>query len=340
MKRWTEAEAWEWYWRAGLQEGFNYIPRNCVNTTELWQSQTFDPIEINWELGLAHSLGFTSVRVFLQYIVWEDDPDMFERRFDTFLTLASGRGLNVVPVLFDDCRFAGSDPFLGSQDNLEASPGNGGWTPSPGHALATDPGRRPALLDYVLAVTATHSRDKRILAWDLYNEPGNSGMGEAALPLLDAAFGAAREVSPSQPLTAGAWRTDTPEDPVGERCVELSDVVSFHTYNPRPQVEGQISRLLLHRRPLFCTEWMARPNNAWVGTLLEIFRRFGVSYYNWGLVNGRTRTHYALGSAEGDPEPEDWAQDLALNDGSAYRSDEWYLLRAAVLGGARPQTAG
>lgn len=191
----------------------------------------------------------------------------------------------------------------------------------------------------MLAVTATHSRDKRILAWDLYNEPGNSGMGEAALPSLDAAFAAARGSNRSQPLTAGAWRTDTPEDPAGERCVELSDVVSFHTYNPGPEVEDQIRRLLLHRRPLFCTEWMARANNSRVGTHLEIFRRFGVSYYNRGLVNGRIRTQYALGSAEGDPEPEDWAQDLALNDGSPYRSDEWYLLRTAVLGGGRARTA-
>ncbi len=84
---------------------------------------------------------------------------------------------------------------------------------------------------------------------------------------------------------------------------------------------------------------MARANNSRVGTHLEIFRRFGVSYYNRGLVNGRIRTQYALGSAEGDPEPEDWAQDLALNDGSPYRSDEWYLLRTAVLGGGRARTA-
>ena len=67
-----------------------------------------------------------------------------------------------------------------------------------------------------------------------------------------------------------------------------------------------------------------------IETHLEVFRRFGVSYYNWGLVNGRSRTQFAWDSTEGEPEPEQWFHDLVHNDGSPYRSDEWYMLRAVA----------
>jgi hypothetical protein len=332
--RWSEAEAWEWYWTAGLQQGFNYVPRNCVNTTEQWQSETFDATEINWELGIARSLGYTSVRVFLQFLIWEHDPAGFERRFDTFLSIAAGRGLSTVPVIFDDCRFSGRDPFLGPQDKLGNPPANRSWTPSPGHALVTDARRRPALAEYVENLTGKHRRDHRILMWDLYNEPGNSGMGDAVLPLLDETFDVARQTGPTQPLTAGAYRGGgNHQDAIDTRCAELSDVISFHAYNPESELVKQTGFLLEHRRPLLCTEWMARPHpqESRIETHLEVFRRFGVSYYNWGLVNGRTRTQYPWNAEEGSPEPEEWFHDIARHDGSPYRSDEWYALRAAKL---------
>ena len=34
----------------------------------------------------------------------------------------------------------------------------------------------------------TFGQDKRVLMWDLYNEPGNSGMGNRSLPLVEATF--------------------------------------------------------------------------------------------------------------------------------------------------------
>jgi hypothetical protein len=42
-----------------------------------------------------------------------------------------------------------------------------------------------ALLEhYVKDVLTTFAHDKRILLWDLFNEPGNSGKRDSSMPLL------------------------------------------------------------------------------------------------------------------------------------------------------------
>lgn len=58
-------------------------------------------------------------------------------------------------------------------------------------------------------ILTTFKDDKRIVLWDLYNEPGGSGgyrYGERSLPLLQNIFTRGDEqFNPSQPLSAGVW---------------------------------------------------------------------------------------------------------------------------------------
>ena len=63
---------------------------------------SFDPPTIDRELGWATRLGFNSCRVFLQYLVWQADPDGFNKRFEQFLSIAQGHGITVMPIFFDD----------------------------------------------------------------------------------------------------------------------------------------------------------------------------------------------------------------------------------------------
>ena len=51
--RWTPGRAREWHERAGAIRGVNYLPRTAVNTTEMWQADTFDPATVDQELGWA-----------------------------------------------------------------------------------------------------------------------------------------------------------------------------------------------------------------------------------------------------------------------------------------------
>jgi len=65
----TIDKAWEWYNSQAWICGFNYVTSSAVNTTEMWQKDTFDPQTIDRELGWAENIGFNSCRVFLQYLV-------------------------------------------------------------------------------------------------------------------------------------------------------------------------------------------------------------------------------------------------------------------------------
>ena len=92
---------------------------------------------------MAAGLGYNTVRVFLQFMVWEADPEGHNERLETFLRLADAAGITMMPILFDDSRFDDRDPYPGRQDEPKPGVHNSRWTPSPGYATADDPARWP-----------------------------------------------------------------------------------------------------------------------------------------------------------------------------------------------------
>ncbi len=326
--RWPAERVRQWYEKQPWLCGFNYVPSTAVNTTEMWQAQTFDPKTIDRELSWAHGIGFNTCRVFVQYLVWKHDPDGLKRRIDRFLTIASKHRISVMPVLFDDCAFSGKEPYLGKQDDPVSGVHNSGWTASPGLKRVTDRSVWPDLERYVTDVVGWFARDRRVVVWDLYNEPGNSKMGNKSLPLLEAAFGWARTAGPTQPLTVGVWN-----DRLGDLnrcCLERSDVISFHRYGRLEAVQGQIAKLKARKRPILCTEWMSRSLGSRFETDLPVFKAEKVGCYAWGLVNGKTQTHFPWGSPKGALAPKVWHHDLLRKDGKPYRPEEIKTIRQAT----------
>ena len=78
-KPWSKERAWEWYNARPWINGCNYLPSYAGNSTEFWQDDTFNPALIDKELTLAESLGYNSVRILMQYLVWENHPDPTNR---------------------------------------------------------------------------------------------------------------------------------------------------------------------------------------------------------------------------------------------------------------------
>lgn len=70
--QWSKEKAWKWYNENPWFCGFNYIPANAINYTEMWDKTGFSPDAIDRELALAEQSGFNSLRVALQFIVWEE----------------------------------------------------------------------------------------------------------------------------------------------------------------------------------------------------------------------------------------------------------------------------
>ena len=330
--RWSTAKALAWQQTQPWIVGCNYVPSSAVNDVEMWQADGFRPDTIEREMGWARGLGLNSVRVFLNYVVWQADRDGSLGRFERFLAIAARHGISVMPVLLDDCAFAGKEPRPGRQDDPIPGVHNSGWVPSPGHRLANDRAAWPSLERYVKDVIGRFAGDRRVVVWDLYNEPGNSGMGDRSLPLVQATFSWAREARPSQPLTVGAWADFT--SPPSRRMMELSDVISFHGYDAPEGVRAKVALCQEHGRPVLCTEWLNRGAGNTVAAVLPLFREAHVHCYNWGLVAGRTQTYMLWGSKPGDPMPALWQHDLFHPDGTPYSAGEVGVFAAALAAGS------
>ena len=145
----------------------------------------------------------------------------------------------------------------------------------------------------------------------------------------------AREVNPAQPLTSCL------DGSVGDDIIQLnldnSDVITFHTYE-KDKLEPTIKRLQKTQRPVICTEYMARQFGTNFQFCLPIFKKYNVGCFNWGLVAGKSQTHFGWSTIlelqekkkkgefinEGDklPEPKEWFHDILRIDGSPYSQSE------------------
>ena len=261
----------------------------------------------------------------MQYIIWETERGGFTETFGDFCGIAYSSGISVMPILFDDCAFAGKEPYPGAQDPPVWGVHNSGWTPSPGGLIADNPEKERDLCDYVKDITGSFNKSKYIIAWDLYNEPGNNGRGEKSLPLLKKAFSWARESGPEQPLTAGIWEFKDYD----LSFAGLSDIISYHDYTPLEQSAQKIEALKKYNRPILCTEWLHRPAGNTFQSHLPLYRRENIGVYNWGLVNGKTQTHLNWATMNGAPDasPDIWQHDIFYPDGAPYDAAEIKLIQ-------------
>lgn len=341
---WSEERAAKWRASVGWLVGANFIPSNAVNQLEMWQADTFDPTTIDRELGWAAEIGFNSMRVFLHDLLWKQDAEGFLRRMDRFLEVADGHGIGAMFVLFDGVW--DPNPELGAQRSPRPHIHNPGWVQGPGRDLLGDPGRHDELKPYVQGVLARFAADRRVHAWDLFNEPDNpnpayladelSNKAEMASALLEKAFGWAREMETSQPLTCGVWFGDwSAADglrPIERLSLESSDFISFHSYDRLEEVTARIGALQRYGRPLLCTEYMARGAGSTFDPVLGRFKEQDVGAYNWGFVAGRTQTNYPWDSwvTAYDGEPTPWFHDILRSDGAPYDPPEVEYIKSVI----------
>ena len=173
----------------------------------------------------------------------------------------------------------------------------------------------------------THfAKDKRILLWDLYNEPGNSGKGDSSLNLLTKVFQWAREANPTQPISAGLWRWDF--EKLNAFQMNNSDVITYHDYEAPEWHKRVIQLLKAHGKPLICTEYMARTRDSYFTNVMPILKEENVGAINWGFVAGKTNTIYAWDTPLPDgSEPKLWFHDIFHADGKPYRQEEVDLIK-------------
>ncbi len=351
--RWTDAQANTWYVRQPWPAGANFLPSTAINQLEMWQSATFDPTTIDRELGWAENIGMNTVRVFFHNLLWQQDPDGFKQRINTFLTIAARHHIRPVFVLFDSCW----DPFpkLGPQHPPIPGVHNSGWVQAPGAKVLADPSQYPQLEAYVKGVVGAFASDPRILAWDIWNEPDNDNessyaredprnKNELVLALLPQVFAWARAERPTQPLTSGVWHGDwsllEKMPPMARLQIEQSDIITFHNYSWPEDFEQSVKNLEQFHRPILCTEYMARGVGSTFDTILPLAKKLHVGAINWGLVAGKSQTYlpwdswlhpYVL------EKPPVWFHDVFYPDGAPYREREVEIIRDLTGGKPAPE---
>jgi cellulase (glycosyl hydrolase family 5) len=342
--RWTEKKANDWYAQQPWLVGSNYTPRSAINELEMWQEATFNPEQIDQELGWAESLGMNTMRVFLHDLLWQQDADGFKKRIDQFLTIAAKHHIRPLFVLFDSCW--DPLPHLGPQHPPTPGVHNSGWVQGPGSVALADPKQYPRLKAYVEGIVGAFAKDDRILGWDIWNEPGADNMGSYAkeelkdktarvLVLLPQAFEWAREANPSQPLTSGVCCVDQAPDASKLGKLELiqlreSDIVTFHNYSWPEYFKREIGWLKKYNRPVICTEFMARSVGSTFDTILPIAKEEKVGAINWGFVVGKTQTNLPWESWDHPyihNQPPVWFHEVLHPDGKPYRQEEADLIR-------------
>ncbi len=312
--------------------GANFIPSNAINQIEMWQDDTFSINLIKSELLFAKSIGMNVMRVFLHDLLWEQDANGLLSKMDEYLTVSDSLGIKTMFVFFDDCW--NDTCALGKQPEPIPDTHNSGWVRSPGTKAADDLTQRPRLEKYVKGVLTHFKDDKRIIAWDLYNEAGNSSAGDhitktgmrenLSLPLLLDAFKWAKEVSPSQPCTSGIWNKAEQFCELNEACLKYSDIVSFHCYNPKEAMADFIKELkdIADGRPIICTEYMARHIGSNFADILPLLKENGVGAINWGVVSGKTQTYLPWRSYQKEDRHTKPFHDIFTKDGKLLVPEE------------------
>ena len=339
---WPPKQATDWYAKQPWMVGSNFIPSTAINQLEMWQADTFDLATIDRELGWAESIGMNTMRVFLHNLLWQQDSAGFLHRMDQFLTAAAKHHIRITFVLLDSVW--DPLPHLGKQRDPRPHVHNSGWVQAPGAEMLKDPLSWDAKLKPYLTGVIGHFRDdKRVLMWDLMNEPDNptdqyqgqelTNKAEVALRLLKLEWQWARSAKPSQPLTSGVWQDDWSTDkalsPMARFQLENSDVITFHCYGPPDEMRKRIASLRRFHRPVICTEYMARPLGSTFAAILPVLKEEKVGAYNWGFVNGKTQTIYPWDSWEKSytAEPPVWFHDIFRADGKPYDPQETALIQ-------------
>ena len=104
-KQWSKEKIWSWYNARPWIRGCNYMSADCANRIDQWQELGFEERfkTTEKELELMQETGFNSIRVILEFLVWDKEHDGFTERFERYLSLCAKYGISCMVTLANDC---------------------------------------------------------------------------------------------------------------------------------------------------------------------------------------------------------------------------------------------
>ncbi len=304
MARWSKEKAWNWYNSLPWIRGCNFMGSDCANRIDQWQEYGFEEklATAEKEFALMESIGYNSIRIIIEYEVWAEQHSGFMKRLDRYLDAADRHGITAMIVLSNECSVRTSTyvpPVFGEQFWELGYHGGKDFKTWYKHGsderynLLDDPEVAPRYYEMVRELITRYKDDKRVLVWNLMNEPGN-GRGSKSLPHLKRFFEIGREIDPIQPLCADVWRgmnEGRATTEIEQFALEESDVISYHSYASYMDNVLILNQLKAYDRPIFNTEWLCRPNGNTIDLMLPLFFLENVGCYQWGFVAGKYQTY-------------------------------------------------
>lgn len=144
--------------------GFNYQPSYAYNSYEAWRF--FDPVVFDREIGLGKKYfpAMNAIRLWLAYDAFRYEEDRQAENFEEAIKICDKYGCQAVPCLFNCWHDSVMDN--GGIYHPQMIPG-ASW-------CSTD----DMYDSYIQKIVAAHKNDKRILLWDICNEPYSFGGNE------------------------------------------------------------------------------------------------------------------------------------------------------------------
>jgi len=280
--------------------GANYVPSYARNDVQLWMD--YDPAVIDRELGYAARLKLNTVRVFLQFAVYERDPALFLQRFENFLSLCEKHQIRMMPVVFDSC--FGEFPDLVNYKDKN-------WMANPGQNRL---GREhwPKLEHYVRDVVGGHRDDRRIVMWDVMNEPTCTSFNkpedkELIWTFLRHFLDYVKQVDPNHPLTVGVEHSS-----LIPQVLDKIDVLATHNYRTDLREDLRAVKALAqpHGKAVIINEVAGRPKQPY-SYVMPILAEEKVGWCFWELMIGRTQFSQGTAPYQGVIYPDGTCYDAA-----------------------------
>lgn len=166
---------------------------DCANRVDQWQEYEFEKRfeTTKRELALMKEMGYNSIRIIPEFIVWVKEHDGFMERFERYISLAAQNGISCMVVLGNDCM----PPYEEALKRMNLGKQHVDWGYHGGRKVSQHgnfEGTDYSLLDdaeyakkyyvFVEELVQKYKNDERIIIWDVFNEPGNSGRESMSLP--------------------------------------------------------------------------------------------------------------------------------------------------------------
>lgn len=303
--QWSKEQAWKWYNARPWIRGCNFMSSDCANRIDEWQEFGFEArfLTAEREIALAESIGYNSVRIILEFEVWDAQHDSFMEHLDRYLAMFYKHGITAMLVLANDCTVPkslwkpavmGPQAYdIGYHGGRKVSPHKQYHVDEPRWHIMDDPCVEERYYTFVREIITLYAHDERVIIWNIFNEPGN-GRGTRSLRYMENIFEIAWKIAPDQPLCADVWsgmkgcRAVTEME---QRALELSDVISWHNYGTYDHNVLLLEQLRQLDRPSLNTEWLNRIGHNNVEELYPLFYLEKIGCYNWGFVAGKYQTY-------------------------------------------------